>query len=73
LNRSCKERIIPIKEGGKYYQEEAFANLETGEVENVEWDNNPSNEFYRRGDWAVKVFPVSELYRKNYKEVFGHE
>lgn len=66
-----EDKCVPIKHGGPYENEEAFANKETGEVEDVSWSKGPSDKFY--GDTGhIQSRPLTEQGRKNWDRINWH-
>jgi hypothetical protein len=65
-----KDKIIPIKHGSKYCYDEAYANLDTGEIEETPWDDGPSNALM---ETIIKIIKPSQAYRDNYLRIFGHD
>lgn len=67
-----KEKVIPVRHGGPYSSDEAYANLETGQIEDVAWDSGPSNAFNTSGGKIISM-PLSEQGRENYDKIFRKE
>lgn len=67
-------KVIPIKHGSPYDNTEAFANLETGEVEHSTWDEGPSNNFNSTfSGGRIVSGPPSKAYEANYARIFKHD
>jgi hypothetical protein len=67
-----KDKVIPIKHGGKYMNVEAYANTVTGKVEEGSWDQGPSNTFHA-GSGVKVALGNQRNYRENYQRIFGHD
>jgi len=65
-------KVIPIKHGTLTNSIEAYADLENGEVEDVSWDEGPSNEFYAASG-TIMSMSTNENYRANYDKIFRHD
>jgi hypothetical protein len=65
------DRIIPIEHGSPYETTEAYANLDTKEIEEGSWDAGPSNTFYASGG-TIHSMPVTEEYRDGYENIDWH-
>ncbi len=63
------DKVIPIKHGTPNATTEAYANLETLEVEDVSWDKGPSNSFNASSGKIVSR-PYTEQGGKNFDTIF---
>ena len=71
LVKPRKEKCIPIKHGGPQANVEAYANLEDGTVEDVSWNEGPSDKFYG-ATGTITSRPYSGRAGDNYDRIFGH-
>jgi hypothetical protein len=63
----CREDVFPIKSGGKYINRESWYNRGTGQVEDREWSEGPSNAFCK-GHLRV-IVSSTEAYRQNFDAI----
>lgn len=63
--------VIAIKHGSLTENIEAYADIENGKVEDVDWDDGPSNEFYAAAG-NIRSMPNNENYEKGYDEINWH-
>ena len=63
------KHIIPIKHGGKHYNEEAYANLRTGQVQDIDWNGSP--DCLMDGEFVQKY--SSSLYAESWERIFGRK
>ena len=63
-----KDKCIPIRHGSPNANEEAYANLETGKVEDISWNKGPSDKFYGETGHIMSR-PYSEQARRNYDKI----
>ena len=71
-----QSRTIAIKHGTEHNYKEAFANLDSGEVEDVNWDKGPSNKLYNGSGAAGKGSHPRHInkrkFKKNYDKIDWH-
>ena len=65
-----ESKVIPIKHGTEDNYKEAYANLDTETIEDVPWDEGPSNAFYGSEGAKPRSCGIGNpAYEENYAKI----